>query len=128
MRSTTEKTHPCHLKGLELNEGDRVLFNDRSRPLTVVGSHTRKNSSTYYGDDEYRVVELDGNGTEYHLLALRGATHGPMLYREANWDDDQTNDYGESPRYSRMGERVESIEVASPNDTYNEATGGDSDG
>lgn len=108
--SAQEETHPIHVIGLRLSEGDEVLFNDRRRPLTVVGTHERKNYNAYYGDEWYRVVRLEGNGTEYHLLCLRGAEYGPMLYKEADWDD-ETNEYGQSPVYSRMGERVESLEV-----------------
>lgn len=105
-------THECHRQGLQLSSGDKVQFNDRSRPLTVTGSHSRKKGSkAVYRKtaSEYRVVELSGNGTQYHLLCLNGSTHGPMLYKESDWDEHKTGPAGETPRYSRMGERVESI-------------------
>ena len=34
-----------------------------------------------------------------------------MLYKEADWDDGKTDKIGNSPKYSRMGERVEEMEV-----------------
>lgn len=111
----SDSTHPMHMRGLDLAEGEQVLFNDRDRALTVVGAHARQNSSRTWrtrGEGKYyRVVELEGNGTEYHLLCLDGASHGPMLYKEADWDDDKTDKLGLSPVYSRMGERIESMEV-----------------
>lgn len=105
--------HPCQQKARLLRTGDEVLFNDRNRPLTVVGQHQRRNSSTRYRDvaDYHTVVELEGNGTVYHLLCTPGSSSGPMLYKEADWDENKSGDYGQSPRYSRMGERVESVEV-----------------
>ncbi|MWG36206.1 hypothetical protein [Halomarina oriensis] len=111
----SDDTHPCHEQGLDLIDGEDVLFNDRSRPLTVVGAHARQNVSPTRrrrGEAKYyRVVELEGNRTEYHLLCLGGASSSPMLYKEADWDDDKTNKIGLSPKYSRMGERVKSMEV-----------------
>lgn len=109
--------HDCQTRGIELRDGDEVLFNDRSRPLTVVGRHKRQNQTSTWGRRgvaKYRtIIELEGNGTEYHLLCTGGSTSGPMLYKEADWDDDKTDKLGQSPKYSRMGERVESIEVVS---------------
>lgn len=104
-----------HFFGYRLQEGDHVLFNDRTNALTVEGHHARQNTSRswkYRGESKYyKVVELSGNGTKYHLLCNRGSSSGPMLYREANWDDDKTDKLGQSPVYSRMGERVEEMEV-----------------
>lgn len=115
MTSSATDTHPAQEKGLDLYEGDRVLINDRARALTVTGRHSRQTSSPTWrqrGLGKYmKVIELEGNGTEYHLLCHDGEEYGPMLYKEADWDDDKTNKIGESPVYSRMGERVESLEV-----------------
>jgi hypothetical protein len=35
---------PSQTKARELSIGDGVLFNDRKRPLTIVGTHGRTNS------------------------------------------------------------------------------------
>lgn len=107
--------HEYQKKALELGEGDKVLFNDRSRPLTVVGSHMRQTTSPTWrrrGVSKYlTVVELQGNGTVYHLLAHSGNSIAPMLYKESEWDEDKSDKIGQSPVYSRMGARVEKMEV-----------------
>lgn len=114
-RTEREREHRCQTKGIDLREGDRVLFNDRSVPLVVVGRHNRQNSSRNWmrrGVAKYHtVIELEGNGTDYHLLCTGGSEHGPMLYKRADWDEDKTNSLGISPVYSRMGERVEKMSV-----------------
>jgi len=107
--------HPCQLQGIELEKGDDVVFNDRQRPLTVTGSHQRQRTTRnwrQHGGSKYnKIIELSGNGTEYHLICTSHSKHGPMLYQKSDWDDDKTDKLGNSPRYSRHGERVESMEV-----------------
>lgn len=107
--------HPCQLQGIELDAGDEVLFNDRARPLTVDGSHERQRTTRNWRQREeskyHTVVELTGNGTEYHSLCTSYSKFGPMLYKEADWDDGKTDKRGQSPAYSRMGERVTDMEV-----------------
>jgi len=110
-----DEEHSCQAKGLDLVEDDEVLFNDRTRPLTVTGKHARQNASRTWrhrGVSKYHtVIELRGNGTQYHLLCTGNSEYGPMLYKEADWDDDKSNRLGLRPRYSRMGERIETMEV-----------------
>lgn len=107
--------HLCQIKGLKLQADDKVLFNDRSRRLTVTGKHKRENASQIgkrRGEaDSHTVIGLKGNGTVYHLLCTGGSEHGPMLYKEGDFDDDKTNRIGLSPKYSRAGERVTSMEI-----------------
>jgi ribosomal protein L37E len=114
-RIAKEDEHPCQTQGIELDEGDKVLFNDRARSLKVIDRHKRQATSSTWkhrGESKYLdIIELEGNGTEYHLLCHSGSSIGPMLYKEADWDDDKTDKIGQSPKYSRMGERVESMEV-----------------
>lgn len=92
-----------------LSPRDKTLPNNRSRPLKVVGRH-RKERDNYqhwvHDDDHYRIVELEGNGTEYHLLYTPTSEVKPILYKEADWEE-TTDGY----EYPRSGERVESIEV-----------------
>jgi len=107
--------HPCQFQGLELEKDEEVVFNDRQRPLTVTGSHQRQRTTRLWrergGSKYHTIIELAGNGTEYHLLCTPHIETGPMLYKEADWDDDKTDKLGNSPRYSRHGERIESMEV-----------------
>lgn len=107
--------HECQSTPLELTQGDSVLINERSRPLTVDDQHKRQNQSSTWkrrGVAKYRTIfELAGNGTKYHLLCTAGSAVGPMLYKESEWDEDRTDKLGQSPKYSRSGEPVESIEV-----------------
>jgi|AntDeeMetagen192_2_1112575.scaffolds.fasta_scaffold02134_4 hypothetical protein len=114
MSERDDDEHPCQLQGIELEDGDEVLFNDRSRPLTVDGSHQRQRTTRMWrqrgGSKYHTVVELTGNGTTYHLLCTPYSEHGPMLYQEADWDD-ETDELGQSPVYSRSGERVTEMEV-----------------
>lgn len=34
-----------------------------------------------------------------------------MLYKVADWDEDRSDKLGQTPKYARMGERVEKIDV-----------------
>lgn len=107
------KVHISQKKLTQLSEGDRVLVNDRKRPLEVVGFHDRKRTTrTAYRKeaDKHRVVELEGNGTRYHLLGTEGSTVGPMLYKESSWKKDKEDKLGQTPTYNH-GERVEDIEI-----------------
>jgi len=101
-------------KARQLNVDDEVLFNGRKRPLTVVGTHERTNSSRAQRQrglpDHHSVVELKGNNTQYHLITTPGSSFGPMLYKETDWDD-ETNQHGERPVYSRGEERISEIEI-----------------
>lgn len=108
--------HVSQRKGIELEIGDEVVFNDRSRALTVVGRHERQRTNniwSYRNEAKYNsIIRLEGNGTEYHLLCTGGSPHGPMLYKKSEWDD-EPDKLGNKPKYSRMGERVESMRVVS---------------
>lgn len=110
-----ENEDKCQQKGIELEQGDQVLLNDRKRALEVVDRHKRKRARISWQhrheDDHHTVIELKGNGTKYHLLCTGGSKIGPMLYKEADWDKDKSNKLGQKPKYSRSGERVKSMEV-----------------
>lgn len=109
-----DDSHPCQQKGKELTSGQEVLFNDRSRPLVVVDRHERQQTSSTWrrrGEDKYHtVIELEGNGTEYHLLCTGGSSNGPMLYKKSDWRD-EPDKLGNRPSYPRAGERVEHLHV-----------------
>lgn len=98
---------PAYLHGRlrGVTEGDRVRVNDRSRPLVVTGHHTKPNNSPS-ATGPYYVIELEGNGTEYHLLCWERANHGPMLYKRSAWEETE-NGY----EYPRAGERVNSANI-----------------
>lgn len=112
---TDTEMHPCQQQGIDLEEGQQVLFNDRTRKLEVVDRHKRQNTSRVWRRrgvaEHHDVIELQGNGTTYHLLCTAESEHGPVLYKEADWDEEKTDRLGQSPKYSRQGERVESMEV-----------------
>jgi hypothetical protein len=114
-RRVDDGEHPCQETGTALSDGDEVLINDRARTLTVFDQHQRKNQSRLRGRrgiaEHHTIIELEGNGTEYHLLCTPGSSLGPMLYKESEWDDDKTDKFGNSPKYSRSGERVTALEV-----------------
>lgn len=104
--------HPAQTVGLDLSEDDEVIINDRSRPLVVTKRHKRQQTTRSWrarGESKYHtVIELEGNGTEYHLLCTGGSVHGPMLYKGSEINMESTNRLGVSPTYS-SGTRVESI-------------------
>lgn len=107
-----------HDEARRLSDGEEVLLNDRTVPLTVTGRHNRPNRSRTQ-IDLYHVIELAGNGTEYHLLCWEDAAYGPMLYKESEWEtveDDPQINY----EYPRGGERVTEFQVATQ-DTNQEA-------
>jgi len=115
-RPSAGTDHPAadiHDEARELSGGEDVLLNDRTVPLTVTGKHDRPNRSRTR-IDLYHVIELAGNGTEYHLLCYKDAAHGPMLYKKSEWetveDDPQVN-----YEYPRGGERVTDFQVATQN-------------
>lgn len=111
-----------------LTPGDQVVLNDRKRPLTVTDRHTRAIQKAYRrrrGDRDHQdVVELEGNGTTYHLLWHHGSDVGPMLYREAEWRTIDTAG-SDDPRYdySRGGTRVRSITTVDPEQDSGSSSG-----
>ena len=96
-----------------LDEGDKVLLNDRSRPLTVTGRHEKPVTKTHRRHarkrDHYDIVEMEGNGTNYHLLYRYGSGVGPILRKESEWTEVEEN--GETRYEYRSGTRIKSIEV-----------------
>lgn len=96
-----------------LTEGDVVLFNDRSRTLQVTGRHKKPITKTYRRRgstrDYYDIIELSGNGTNYHYLFRFGSTSGGMLRKESEWTEVETEDGVE---YEYVGgERVTAINI-----------------
>lgn len=105
-----------HDEARRLSDGEDVLLNDRTVPLTVTGRHSRPSESrTEIGPRRVgvtAVIELVGNGTTYHLLCWDNAIYGPMLYRQSEWetvDDDPQFNY----KYPGRGERVRELRVSS---------------
>jgi hypothetical protein len=96
-----------------LSDGDEVLIDDRSRPLTVTGRHKRAREKVYHyhADDHYKIVELEGNNTSYHLLWTHGSDSKPMLYKRSEWDIEEDWTGEERPQYNRSGTRISSIGV-----------------
>lgn len=81
-----------HLHNLDelVREGDELLLNDRSRALTVTGIHTRTPFEETPEDHiEYlNTIELEGNGTQYHLkTGLVEHPNNPLLYTESQWEE-----------------------------------------
>ena len=99
-----------HRTARSLDDGDRVLVNDRSRPLTVTGRHRKPCHKTYTQDDHYKIVELEGNGTEYHLLWMDGSVK-PMLYKERDWELTETPTGDTQYEYPRSGDRVYNLTI-----------------
>jgi len=96
-----------------LAEGDIVLFNDRSRPLEVTGHHKKPITKTHRRRgstrDYYDIIELSGNGTNYHYLFRFGSTSGGMLRKESEWTEIETENGIE---YEYVGgERVTTIDI-----------------
>jgi len=65
-----------------LREGDEVFVGSRSRPLTV----TRRDEDLgitpigQMSDYPYKIVWMEGNGTEYRIRYSHRCDHYPMLY------------------------------------------------
>lgn len=76
-----------------LQEGDEVLINERSRPLTVTDRETREGVGTSY---PHKFIWLEGNGTEY-ILKVFNTPNNPRLYSASGWfwrtyDEDHIED------------------------------------
>lgn len=98
-----------------LEEGEKVLFNDRSTPLEVVGRMEERITKTYRrraGErNHYDIVILEGNGTVYHLLWQHGSGSNPILRMRSQWTEKETEDGDVEYDYSSQGDRIDSIEV-----------------
>jgi hypothetical protein len=109
--ATEELTDPASLNSIvdKTDSGDKIIFNDRSKPLTRVGTHERNRKKTNR-DKPKDTVELEGNGTTYHLLQTETDTHDPMLYKETDWEETPDDPY-HPYEYPRMGEQVENATI-----------------
>lgn len=98
--------------GQSLAEGDEILVNERQRALTVEGEH-RQERKKQYGSlpSEYVIKELTGNGTAYHLLCTKGSEHGPILYKETEWEEKEAPNGDTRYEYPRGGNRVEKLTI-----------------
>lgn len=98
-----------------LEEGQKVLFNDRSMPLEVVDRMEKPITKTYrkrHGEREYYdIIVLEGNGTVYHLLWQHGSGSNPILRKRSEWTEKETEDGEVEYDYSSQGDRIESIEI-----------------
>lgn len=102
----------------KLAEGDRVLFNDRSNELEVTGRHKKPINKTHRRRgttrDYYDIVELAGNGTVYHLLWQLGSGAEPILRRQSQWDEIETEG-GVEYDYKHGGDRIVKIAIQREN-------------
>jgi hypothetical protein len=97
-----------------LEEGQKVLLNDRSRPLEVVGRREKQITKSYRkrnGRGYYDIVVLEGNGTVYHLLWQHGSGIEPMLRKQSEWTEVEADNGSTKFDYSSQGDRVSDIEV-----------------
>lgn len=98
-----------------LEEGQEVLFNDRSKPLEVVDRMEQRITKIHrrrHGQrDHYDIVVLEGNGTVYHLLWQHGSGSNPILRKRSEWTEEETEDGEVEYDYSSRGDRVNDIEV-----------------
>lgn len=98
-----------------LEEGQEVLFNDRSMPLEVVDRMEERITKTYRrraGErDHYDIVVLEGNGTVYHLLWQHGSGSNPILRKRSQWTEEESEDGEVEYDYSSQGDRINSIEI-----------------
>ena len=96
-----------------VRKGDELHIDDRSRPLTVTGVHTRTPSEET--PEEYisdlNTLELEGNGTKYHLRTThQELEQHPVLYTESEWEETTGDDAVGCPyTYTGDGEEVESV-------------------
>lgn len=96
-----------------VREGDELHIDDRNRPLTVTGVHTRtpfKDTPEEYITD-LNTIELEGNGTKYHLRTThQELEQHPVLYTESEWEETTGEEgVGYPYTYTGSGEAVESI-------------------
>jgi len=98
-----------------LQKGQKVLFNDRSIPLEVVDRMEKEITKVYrrrHGQrDYYDIVVLEGNGTVYHLLWQHGSGSNPILRKQSEWTEEETEDGDIEYDYSSRGDRIDSIEI-----------------
>lgn len=98
-----------------LEEGQKVLFDDRTIPLEVVDRMkkpiTKVHRRRHGQRDYYDVVVLEGNGTVYHLLWQHGSGSNPILRKRSQWTETETDSGEIEYDYSSQGDRVMAIEV-----------------
>lgn len=95
-----------------LRAGDEVLFNNRSRPIEVLGREVDRGSGLINGSDyPYRVVHLRGNGTEYRLRYSHTGDYYPHLHTESQLEAGESYSvkHGEPRPYVRATERGENV-------------------
>lgn len=67
-----------------LRQGDEVLLNDRSRPLTVMYREQDTGGGLTSGSDyPYHHVWLEGNGTTYRMRYSHTGNSYPMLHTDS---------------------------------------------
>lgn len=79
MMDTMEEARVCAIADA-LRPGDRVLINDRSRPIEVILRELQHHSGVLKTTDyPYRIVWLQGNGTDYRLRYSHLGKYYPRL-------------------------------------------------
>jgi len=99
-----ERAAYVHGRARSLNRGEQVVINDRDRALTMTDRFTQPDLSPG-STGPYYIIELEGNGTTYHLLCWERAEVRPMLYTESEWGENTENPHVEYD-YPGSGERV----------------------
>lgn len=105
-----------------LREGDEVLVNDRSRPLTVTDRTTMDGVGRSYPQ---HLVWMEGNGTEYILVHYSIREYNPKFYSVSEWSwREYTEDHIEDELYFETGasETVRSLETAEERIILSETT------
>lgn len=98
-----------------LQEGQKILLDDRSIPLKVVDRKKKQITKVHRrhpGERDYfDIIVIEGNGTTYHLLWQHGSGHTPILRTRSQWTETETEDGDIEYDYSSQGDRIETIEI-----------------
>lgn len=105
-----------------LRPGDEVVFNNRSRPIEVLGREVDRGSGLINGSDyPYRVVHLRGNGTEYRLRYSHTGEYWPRMHSESQLEASESYSvkHGEPRPFVRAtgpGERIREVQIVGVDD------------
>lgn len=114
MNGNNEDCSDFHRQLDDLEPGEQIIPEGRQRPLTVIARHEKPITEVHrrrHGErDYYDILELEGNGTTYHLLWHHGRDESAILRRRSQWTETQ-EDGKTKVEYSSQGERIYSVEI-----------------